>query len=974
MIGGIHVTSSRLHQDLAQELRRLTRGEVRFDAYSRALYNTDASLYQMEPIGVVAPLDAEDVAATVRLAHYAGTPVLPRGGGTSLAGQTVNHAVVLDTSKYMRELWEVNAEEEWAWVGPGLVLDELNHLVAPHGLKFAPDPSTVNRATVGGAIGNNSCGARSIRYGKTLDHVLELEVVLSDGTRTMLGPADPERPDVRVGASGLDIAIHRGAPEIAAAHREEIARRFPRIERRVSGYNLDELLNEPLDLSRVIVGSEGTLAVVTAAKVRLVPQPKAAALAVLHFSSVVEAMEATVALLEADVSAVELVDKNILDAARGHLELARRMGFVEGDPAAVLLVEATGDSPEEARAALTRARELVKRRGGGGAVVTVEAGAAQADVWAVRRSGLGLLRGVRGDAKPLPFVEDTAVSPEKLPEYVRRFEEIVQANGTTAAYYGHAAAGCLHIRPLVNVKEAAGVERMVRIAEEVADLVLEFGGALSGEHGDGIVRGGFTEKMFGPELYQAFRDLKRLFDPRGILNPGKIVDSPPMTENLRIGPAYRPLEVETTLDFSREQGFAAAVEQCNGQGACRKTQGGAMCPSYMATREEEHSTRGRANALRAVLSGVLPASEFTSRRMHDVLDLCLECKACKAECPSGVDMAKIKYEFLGHYYRNRRPPLRARLFANVARLNRIGCRLAPLSNWAMASPPARWVLSRLGVHPKRRLPAFARKTFSSWFKKHTPHDRAGTRGMVLLFHDTYTEGNYPGVGAAATRLLEQAGFKVTLAPRWCCGRPMVSKGLLEQAREHARHNVELLHSFVAVGTPIVGIEPSCLLTLRDEYPDLLPGNQEAQAVAANSFLLDEFLSKTVEEGNLDLELQPRPGRVLLHGHCHQKAMTGLGPALRLLRQVPEAEVEALDAGCCGMAGAFGFEREHYEVSMQIGERALFPAVRRSPDATVVVTGVSCRQQVEHGTGVRPLHLAEFLASALPAGEAHPPTR
>ena len=966
--------TTRQHQQLAKELRRRTKGEVRFDAYSRALYNTDASLYQMEPIGVVAPRDAEDVATTVRLAHAAGTPVLPRGGGTSLAGQTVNRAVVLDTSKYMRELREVNAEEGWAWVGPGLVLDELNHLVAPHGLKFAPDPSTVNRATVGGAIGNNSCGARSIRYGKTLDHVLELEVVLSDGSRTMLGPVDPTKPDVRVGASGLDIAIHRGAPSIAAAHREEIERRFPRIERRVSGYNLDELLKEPLDLSRVIVGSEGTLAVVTAAKVRLVPRPKAAALAVLHFSSVVEAMEATVALLEANVTAVELVDKNILDAARGHLELARRMGFVEGDPAAVLLVEAAGDSPEEARAALAEAQQLVKRRGIGSAAVTVESPAAQADVWAVRRSGLGLLMGIRGDAKPLPFVEDTAVSPEKLPEYVRRFEEIVAANGTTAAYYGHATAGCLHIRPLVNVKEAAGVERMVRIAEDVADLVLEFGGALSGEHGDGIVRGGFTEKMFGPELYEAFRELKRLFDPRGILNPGKIVDCPPMTENLRIGPAYKPLAVETKLDFSRELGFAAAVEQCNGQGACRKTQGGAMCPSFMATREEEHSTRGRANALRAVLSGVLPASEFTSRRLYDVLDLCLECKACKAECPSGVDMAKIKYEFLGHYYRSRRPPLRARMFANVAQLNRIGCLLAPVSNWAMASPPARWLLFLLGVHPKRRLPAFARKTFSSWFKRHTPHGRAGTRGRVLLFHDTYTEGNYPGVGAAATRLLEQAGFVVVLAPRWCCGRPMVSKGLLEQAREHARHNVELLHTFVAEGTPIVGIEPSCLLTLRDEYPDLLPGNEKAQAVASNSFLLDEFLSKTVEEGALDLELQPRPGRVLLHGHCHQKALTGLGPALRLLRSVPEAEVEALDAGCCGMAGAFGYEREHYEVSMQIGERALFPAVRRSPEATVVVTGVSCRQQVEHGTGVRPLHLAEFLASALPGGEAHSPTR
>ena len=968
------MTTARLHQDLAKRLRRAIKGEVRFDAYSRVLYNTDASLYQMEPVGVVAPRDAEDVAAAVRLAHYAGVPVLPRGGGTSLAGQTVNHAVVLDTSKYMRDLQEVSPEEGWAWVGPGLVLDELNRLVAHHGLKFAPDPSTVNRATVGGAIGNNSCGARSIRYGKTLDHVLELEVVLSDGTRTMLGPGDPDRPDVRVAASGLDVAIHREAPAIAAAHRAEIERRFPHIERRVSGYNLDELLKDPTDLSRVVVGSEGTLAVVTAAKVRLVPQPKAAALAVLHFSSVVEAMEATVALLDADVTAVELVDRSILDAARGHLELRRRMGFVEGDPTAVLLVEASGGTPEEARAALAHAQELVRSRGLGGAVVTVESAAAQADVWAVRRSGLGLLMGVRGDAKPLPFVEDTAVSPEKLPEYVRRFEEIVAANGTTAAYYGHATAGCLHIRPLVNVKEEAGVERMVRIAEEVADLVLEFGGALSGEHGDGIVRGGFTEKMFGPEVYQAFRDLKRLFDPRNILNPGKIVDCPPMTENLRIGPSYRPIEVETTLDFSREMGFAAAVEQCNGQGACRKAQGGAMCPSFMATREEEHSTRGRANALRAVLTGVLPASEFTSRRLYDVLDLCLECKACKAECPSGVDMAKIKYEFLGHYYRNRRPPLRARLFANVARLNRIGCLFAPLSNWAMASLPARWALGRLGVHPKRRLPAYVRKTFSAWFKKHTPHERAGTRGRVLLFHDTYTESNYPGVGAAATQVLEQAGFQVALAPRWCCGRPMVSKGMLEQAREHARHNVDLLHAYVAEGTPIVGIEPSCLLTLRDEYPDLLPGDQKAQAVAAGSFLLDEFLSQAMEQGELDLEMQPRPGRVLLHGHCHQKALTGLAPALRLLGRVPEAEVTALDAGCCGMAGAFGFEREHYEVSMQIGERALFPAVRRNPEATVVVTGASCRQQVEHGTGVRPLHLAEYLASALPNGKAHSPTR
>lgn len=954
----------RIEQDLEHALSSRLDGDVHFDAYSRALYNTDASIYQIEPLGVIFPKDTDDVSKAVRLAYKERVALLPRGAGTSLSGQTVNNAIVIDTSKYMRDVWQINPEERWAWVGPGLVIDDLNRAAKAHGLKFAPDPSTVNRATIGGAIGNNSCGAHSILYGKTLDHVLELETVLSDGSVTRLGPLTPVELGMKLSCPGLESEIHRQAPLIAKQQREEIDLRFPRIQRRVSGYNLDELLKEPLNLSRVIVGSEGTLAFITAAKVNLVPIPKATGLAVFHFSSIVQAMEATVALLDANVSAIELVDNRILDAARTNLSLANRMGFVQGNPKALLIVETNGDSIPEAQAALNHAVTLAKRAVPDCIPTPINDPKTQSTVWEVRQAGLGLLMGIRGDEKPIPFVEDTAVAPEKLPDYVRRFEEIVHSNETTAAYYGHASAGCLHIRPLINLKKQSGVKRMVQIAEDIADLVLEFGGSLSGEHGDGIVRGTFTEKMFGPTLYQAFRDLKLLFDPRRILNPGKIIDCPPMTANLRIGPMYHPTTITTTLDFSRESGFAAAVEQCNGQGACRKTSSGAMCPSYMATRDEEHSTRGRANLLRAVLTRLLPTEQFTSERLHKALDLCLECKACKAECPSGVDMAKLKFEFLSHYNRANGVPLRSRLFADIARLNRIGCRFAPFSNWLMLLPPTRWLLTRIGIHPKRKLPSFARQTFSKWFQAHRPDGKAGTRGEVILFHDTFTEGNYPTAGIAATRLLEKAGFLVSLPPRACCGRPMISKGMLEDARINARHNVDLLFEYVTKGIPIIGTEPSCILTLRDEYPDLLPQDEKVLAVANHSFLLDEFLADLSKKGELDLQFREHPETVLFHGHCHQKALVGLQDSLQLLGLVPQVNVKPLDAGCCGMAGAFGFEKEHYDISMQIGERILFPTIRDNPAATVIISGTSCRQQIEHGVGIKATHLSEFLAHAL----------
>ncbi|MCS7206684.1 MAG: FAD-binding protein [Dehalococcoidia bacterium] len=954
-------------QEVEARLKGRIKGEVRFDAYAQALYSTDASIYQMVPVGVVLPKDAEDVQRVVEACRDVGVPLLPRGGGTSLAGQGCNHAVVIDFTKYMHQVLEVNPQEGWARVQPGITIDELNATVRPYGLHFAPDPTTTNRATVGGASGNNSCGAHSILYGKTVDHVLAMEAFLADGTPTTFRTLSPQEWEAKLSAPGMEGNAYRTLYRLVREHRDEILRRYPKIQRRVGGYNLDLFLEGETNLCRLIVGSEGTLAVYTALTVRLVPLPKRTGLAILHYRTLFEAGEDTPPILEDQPAAIELVDDTILRQARTQLSLARRMGFVQGEPGAILVVEVFGESEAEVRSRLERIQARAQRRGLAYAVTFALTPAQQADVWAVRRGGLGLLMGIKGDTKPLPFVEDTAVDPSRLPAFIREFDAVVRAHGTSAAYYGHASVGCLHIRPLINLKTAEGLQRMESIANAIADLVLRFEGALSGEHGDGRVRGVFNEKMFGPRLYQAFREVKRAFDPQNILNPGKIVDCPPLTTDLRFSPSYRTVPIRTHLDFSADRGFDRAVEMCNGVGACRKMLSGTMCPSYMVTREEEHSTRGRANALRAVLSGLLPPSEFTSQRLYQVLDLCLECKGCKAECESSVDMAKLKYEFLAHYYKAHGWPLRARLFAHIALLGRLGSATAPLSNWMASSFLGRWALARIGIHPSRSLPRFVRPTFSAWFRRHTPLPQAGSKGEVVLFHDTFMEYNHPSMGQGAVHLLERAGYRVVLARNVCCGRPMISKGMLDRAREHARRNVEILYPFAQKGIPIVGCEPPCLLTLRDEYPDLLPKDERVRIVAQQAMLLDTFLVRLAEQNALDLPLRAYAGKVLLHAHCHQKALVGYEASLKALRMVPQAQVEFVDAGCCGMAGAFGFEKEHYDISLKIGERRLFPAVRANPGAPVVVTGMSCFMQVEHGTGVRPLHLAEFLAQQMDRG-------
>jgi FAD/FMN-containing dehydrogenase/Fe-S oxidoreductase len=953
---------------LYEELRRVIEGEVRFDPYARALYSTDASMYQIEPIGVVIPKHLGDVVATVNIARRHQVPVLPRGGGTSLAGQTVGHAVVLDFSKDMHHILEVNTEEGWARVQPGVIQDEFNAHLRPLGFLFGPDTSTSNRATIGGMTGNNSAGSHSIAYGKTIDHVLELSVVLSDASTTVLKALDKAELEAKCQGGALENHIYRAIQRIVEANRDEIHQRYPTIQRRVSGYNLDAFVrNGVFNLAKIVVGSEGTLAVVTEAKVRIVPRPKATAVCVVHFDDLVASTEASEEILACEPYAIEMVDRMVLSLTRGAGELGRLMTFIEGDPEALLITEFRGDTAAEAQAKAEQMIGRLQAKGMGYAYVRAYAAPEQARVWRVRKAGLGLLMRVEGERKPIAFVEDTAVDPPKLPEFLRRFKKIIDDHGTSAGYYGHASVGCLHIRPLINLKEAKEIELMTHIAKEISDLVMEFDGAMSGEHGDGLARSYLNKKLFGPQLYRAFQDVKQAFDPLGIMNPGKIVNAPPMTENLRYGTQYRTLELKTHFSFEKEGGFTSAVERCIGVGECRKKLDGTMCPSYMVTLEEEHSTRGRANALREALSGRLPKEALTSQRMYEVLDLCLECKGCKAECPINVDMAKLKYEFLAHYYAAHGTPLRAHLFANIERMNQVGCALAPWSTTMANLRVPRWLLEKIaGIDRRRSLPPFARPTFGAWFRKRTPAVRNAAK--VILFHDTFMNYNYPEIGKAAVAVLERAGYEVMLVAKKCCGRPMISKGMLEAARANALYNVNLLAPYAEHGIPIIGCEPSCLLTLRDEYPDLV-ADRRVETVAASSFMVEEFLAKLHADGQLQLPFKDTKRQLLLHGHCHQKALIGTGPSLTVLQLPPGFAVEEIDSGCCGMAGSFGFEQEHYDISRAIGARRLFPAVEAKRKATdgdfdVVAAGVSCRQQVEHFTGKRPKHLVEVLAEAL----------
>jgi FAD/FMN-containing dehydrogenase/Fe-S oxidoreductase len=970
---------------LERALRASIEGEVRFDRVSRALYSTDASVYQIEPLGVVVARTREDVIQTVRLCHELRCPLTLRGGGTSQAGQAVGAGLILDTSKHLNRLLDVDPERRIARVEPGIVLDELNAQLKPHGLRFAPDISTASRATVGGMMANNSAGARSVLYGITLHHVLEQDVVFADGTLAHLRDLTPIELEETCGGDTVLAQGCRVVRRLASDCRHEIDRRYPKLLRRVGGYNLDEFArnDRPFNLTRLMVGSEGTLGVILEATIKLVPLPKAKAVMAIEFASLLEALEATPMILRHQPSAVEVMDKFILDFTKQNAEIERkRRTFIEGDPGALLCVEFYADEAGELPPRLEALERDLKQARFGYRYFHATDAAAQARIWSVREAGLGLSMAMKDDNKSLSFVEDTAVAPERLRDFIARFLETIRRHGTSAGVYAHASVGCLHVRPVVNLKTDAGLRTFESLANEVSDLVLEFGGALSGEHGDGLVRSPFMRKMFGPVLYEAFREIKRTFDPHGILNPGKIVDAPPLTANLRYGTAYRTRSPETYFDYSDWRGISGAVEMCSGLGACRKTLEGTMCPSYMATREEAHSTRGRANTLRLAMAGRLGESGLGDEGVREVLDLCLECRACKAECPVGVDVARFKSEFLADYWRRHGTPLRARALGGIHELSQWASKVPGVSNALLGSGPVRALNERvIGIDRRRPLPQWARRTLASQWDRRGParraHDDVGRvpRGgpgelTIALFNDTFTNYYHPEIGLAAADVLEASGYAVDLAANVCCGRPLISQGLLLRARTAAAENTRLLHSHVSTGRQLLFLEPSCLSALREDVPALLRGEDQRKAkeVATACLSFEEFLERESAAGRASLPLREGPPHVLLHGHCHQKSMGALAPAKALLERIPGARVTDLDAGCCGMAGSFGYAREHFDVSRQIGERRLLPAARNLQGGEVLVAaGTSCRQQVADFTGVRALHPAELIRSLIIEG-------
>jgi FAD/FMN-containing dehydrogenase/Fe-S oxidoreductase len=942
--------AGRLHSVLDGRLE----GYLRTDDASRALWSTDASIYLRKPVGVVVARSEEDVKLALSVARAVGLSITPRGTGTSLAGQATAPGLALDVSE-MRRALEVDLEGRRCLVEPGLVQGELNAMVEPHGLVFGADTSTSDVATLGGMVGNNSAGMRSLVYGMTSDQILGLRCVLASGETVDLGPLDRDAARQRARHADATAGLLRGAMEIGERYGDEIQRRFPRMIRRVSGYGLDALTGpETLDLTRLVCGSEGTLAVVTRAEFRLHPLPETRALASFEFDSLVGAARATGQFLEMDPSAIELLDDVAIGRARANPAYKASTRFVRGNPKAILIVEWSGEEREidERFAGLEELAGTV----GATATTPLRRKEEMSQTVRLRKSTLPLLLGTTEREKPVAFVEDAAVPADRLEEFVARFEEIVEENGTWACFYGHASVGCLHVRPALDTSDPEGVSRMRHIAEEVADLVVDCGGSISGEHGDGLSRSEFLEGMYGPEILRAFGDVKRLFDPQAMMNPGVIVDPPPMDRQLRIGPGRKRLPLKTNLSFGDQGGFAKAIELCNGSGLCRKRTGGTMCPSYMVTLDEQDTTRARANMLRSVIEGTLPPEELTGERMREVMDLCVGCKACKTECPSAVDVASMKTEVLYQTGRERGFSPRQKAAGHIRRQLALAALMPSLYNAVAGSRPARRAAGLVGIDPRRSLPRVTSRTFSRRFPE-LPQGTGPTE--VALFNDTWNEYQRPEVGEGAVRLLAAAGARVRLPKVVCCGRPMLSEGLIDEARNNAKRNLDLLMPLVERGVPLVGLEPSCILTMRDDYRKLLPEDGRVEKLEEATRLFEEALLE------LDVELPLREGDpVLLHGHCHQKALVGTGPTERLLGLA--ADVEVVDSGCCGMAGLFGYEKGHYEVSMRMGERRLFPAVREAGERVVVAPGTSCREQILDGTERRALHPAEYLASLLDA--------
>ncbi len=949
---------------LADKLRPHLAGEVRDDAFTRKVYSVDASICQIEPRLVVLPRTAADVEATVAIARAEGIPLVPRGAGTGTAGGCIGDGIVIDFTRYMRGILEIDPERGEARCEVGVVQDQLNQAAAPHGLRFGPDTSTGNRATLGGMLGNNSSGAHSMRYGKTVDNVLGAEVLLSTGEWLRAQALEESAFAALAAENGANGRIHGAVERIRGELRDEIEGRFPKLQRRVAGYNLDEMIKPgPLNLTKLLAGSEGTLGIVTELTVQLSPSPACVGLCVVHVADLVEGLRQVPWILESVPFSLELVDHFIIEMGLESPIVKGRLPWLEGRPDGLLIVEFDGESPAEVGSKLERFAAEAQRNRVGYARVLLRTAADIGSVWTLRKAALGLLMARRSHERAIAFLEDVAVPPEHIGDFIHDFRAYTRGIGKEVGMLGHAGVGQIHTRPMMDLHQQHDVQLMLQMMEDICDMAAGYGGTISGEHGDGLIRSWLIERAFGPTLTHAFADVKAAFDPIKLMNPGKIVDPGRPENHLRFGPQTRYLEFKTQFDWSKDGGFPFAVEMCNGNGECRKLDKGPMCPSYQASLDEYQTTRARAVALQAIVRGEVDRPTLAHPELYRILDLCLQCKGCQSECPSQVDMARMKSEVLYHYQEEHGIPFRSRLFGAIDTINRVGTAVAPLANWALGLRLGGFFKKRLGIAAERDLPPFTRERFTRWFASRGSRPTA-TRGKVALFVDTYTEFNYPAIGQAAVQVLEALGHEVVHAGYSCCGRPMISKGLLPGAKQKARDVVERLLPLAMENIPIVGLEPSCILTIKDEYRTLIPGEATEQ-VAAQCMTIDEFLAREVKAGAFQLPFRARQRQVWVHAHCYQKADGGSSPTLEVLRAIPGLEVREIDSGCCGMAGSFGYEAEHYEFSLKVGETRLFPAVRKLPaDAIVVADGISCRSQIAHGTDRQSEHLVMVVADAL----------
>jgi FAD/FMN-containing dehydrogenase/Fe-S oxidoreductase len=964
------------------QLKSELQGDLYTDNVQRVLYSTDASQYRELPLAVTKPGNSGDIKKIIAFARENNTSVIPRGAGTSLAGQVVGPGIVVDVSKYMNKILEFNPLEKYVIVEPGVVLAELNLFLAKHGLQFGPETSTANRCVIGGMLGNNSCGLHSLVYGSVREHILEIEAILSDGSETTFKPLSREEFAAKLegNPNRLEQSIYSNIHRMLSnpENREAIRRNFPdpELTRRNMGYAIDVLMNsevfteggEAFNFCKLLAGSEGTLAFSTRIKLNLIPlPPRYKGLVCAHFATLEESLEANLLALKYRPTAIELMDDPVMQAAKKNIEQAKNRFFVQGDPGAMLMIEFSFETEKElAETAASLEKEM--RASGLGYHFPLVTGAENIKrVWSLRTAGLGLLANIPGDRKGVPGIEDTAVHPRHLPAYVADIKNMLAKLGLSSIFYAHIATGEIHFRPLINFKDPRDVEIFDTLMNETAALVKKYRGSMSGEHGDGRVRGKFIPFMLGEKCFELIKSVKHTWDPDNLFNPGKIVNTPPITENLRVIPGKEMAEPATVFDFSNNGGYFRSIEKCNGSGDCRKSElvGGTLCPTFMATRDEDKSTRGRANILREFLYTNTKEKLFDHREIYDILSLCISCKACKSECPSNVDMAKLKAEFLQNYYDIHGIPLRSKLVAWLPRLNRLAMVTRPLSNYLMNTA---LVKKAVGFSTQRNVPELSKITLSRWTENGIPKPETANKGKVYLFNDEFTNYNESDIGIKAILLLTRLGYEVKIPQTLESGRTFLSKGLVRRAKKIATANVQLLKELVSGETPLVGIEPSAILAFRDEYPELVdePLRAEAERLAGNALLFEEFIAGETDKGNITPgQFTEEAKQVLLHGHCQQKAVAGTGPTKKMLSLPRNYAVKEIASGCCGMAGSFGYEKEHYDLSMKIGDLVLFPEVRKAENEVIVsAPGTSCRHHIKDGTGKTAKHPVEVLYEAL----------